>query len=338
MINQGEQLGQTEATETFFAMTKLFQSKDVSSRRANRADERFVLRFRWCYDECSTWRSRRCPPWPMTWSLSHQVWLETWRAKKIRIVDPPFEPCARSPMSVTLFMSIEHSLDDAFQASMMQSVERYMKQAIVDKLSSVSSAALTSSMHLMRQGPEVVKRWVNEVQEAVNNENIMVQYHALGLLYQIRRSDKHAIRKLISKFSKAGLRSPYAYCFLVRQSNDALMSSQTYLSLDSYRREFDQWGRRRVSSYQVTSNEEQRSPSLSWRTDSPMYDFIDSCLRNKHEMVTYEAASTIVSLKCVTSKELSSAVNVLQLFLSSPKPVSRYAAVRTLNRVRGRSV
>jgi len=26
---KGEQLGQTEATETFFAMTKLFQSKDV---------------------------------------------------------------------------------------------------------------------------------------------------------------------------------------------------------------------------------------------------------------------------------------------------------------------
>jgi coatomer protein complex subunit gamma len=101
---------------------------------------------------------------------------------------------------------------------MMQSVERYMKQAIVDKLASVASAALTSSVHLMRQGPEVVKRWVNEVQEAVNNDNIMVQYHALGLLYQIRRSDKHAIRKLILKFSKAGLRSPYAYCFLVRLS------------------------------------------------------------------------------------------------------------------------
>ncbi|CAF1521732.1 unnamed protein product, partial [Adineta steineri] len=36
MINQpemGEQLGQTEATETFFAMTKLFQSKDMMLRR-----------------------------------------------------------------------------------------------------------------------------------------------------------------------------------------------------------------------------------------------------------------------------------------------------------------
>ncbi|CAF5112009.1 unnamed protein product, partial [Rotaria sp. Silwood1] len=49
---------------------------------------------------------------------------------------------------------------------------------------------------------------VNEVQEAVNNDNIMVQYHALDLLYQIRRTDKYAIRKLIVKFSKAGFRSP----------------------------------------------------------------------------------------------------------------------------------
>ena len=30
---KGEQLGQTEATETFFAMTKLFQSKDVCSSK-----------------------------------------------------------------------------------------------------------------------------------------------------------------------------------------------------------------------------------------------------------------------------------------------------------------
>lgn len=30
---QGEQLGTTEATETFFAMTKLFQSRDVILRR-----------------------------------------------------------------------------------------------------------------------------------------------------------------------------------------------------------------------------------------------------------------------------------------------------------------
>jgi coatomer protein complex subunit gamma len=98
---------------------------------------------------------------------------------------------------------------------MLQSIERYMKQAIVDKMPSVSSAALVSSLHLMKQGPEVVKRWVNEVSDTVNSDNVMVQYHALGLLYQIKRNDKLAITKLVAKFSKSSLKSPYAYCFLV---------------------------------------------------------------------------------------------------------------------------
>jgi coatomer subunit gamma len=99
--------------------------------------------------------------------------------------------------------------------TMLQSIERYMKQAIVDKMPSVSSAALVSSLHLMKQGPEVVKRWVNEVSDTVNSDNVMVQYHALGLLYQIKRNDKLAITKLVAKFSKSSLKSPYAYCFLV---------------------------------------------------------------------------------------------------------------------------
>jgi coatomer protein complex subunit gamma len=50
-------------------------------------------------------------------------------------------------------------------------------------------------------------------------------------------------------------------------------------------------------------------------------------------MVIYEAASAIVSLKCTTSKELASAVGVLQLLCSSPKPSLRYAAVKTLNKI-----
>lgn len=55
-------------------------------------------------------------------------------------------------------------------ATMLQSIERYMKQAIVDKNSGVSSAALISSLHLTKLASEVVKRWVNEAQEAINND------------------------------------------------------------------------------------------------------------------------------------------------------------------------
>ena len=46
---------------------------------------------------------------------------------------------------------------------MLQAIERYMKQAIVDRNPAVSSAALVSSLHLSATAPEVVKRWVNEV-------------------------------------------------------------------------------------------------------------------------------------------------------------------------------
>ena len=57
--------------------------------------------------------------------------------------------------------------------------------------------------------------------------------------------------------------------------------------------------------------------SLGCRTDSPMYDFIDWCLRNKNDMIIDEGVATIVSLKCLTSKELRSVINILQTFLSS---------------------
>jgi hypothetical protein len=50
-------------------------------------------------------------------------------------------------------------------------------------------------------------------------------------------------------------------------------------------------------------------------------------------MVIFEAARAVTQLKDVTSRELTPAITVLQLFLSSSKPVLRFAAVRTLNKV-----
>merc|ERR1712227_860494 len=68
-------------------------------------------------------------------------------------------------------------------------------------------------------------------------------------------------------------------------------------------------------------------------SSSPYFDFVESCLRHKSEMVIYEAAHAIVNMKRTSSKELAPAVSVLQLFCSSPKPTLRFAAVRTLNKV-----
>ena len=123
-----------------------------------------------------------------------------------------------------------------------------------------------------------------------------VQYHALGLLYHIRKSDRLAVTKLVSKFSRGSLKSPYANCLLIRIACKLL--------------EEDDQG-----------------------SDSPLFEFIESCLRHKSEMVIYEAAHAIVSMKNTTAKELAPAVSVLQLFCSSPKPTLRFAAAKTLNKV-----
>ena len=77
------------------------------------------------------------------------------------------------------------------------------------------------------------------------------------------------------------------------------------------------------------------SESTNQGTSSrPFYSWLESCLRHKGEMVIIEASRAIVNMPDVTQRELQPAVTVLQLFLTSSKPVLRFAAVRTLNKAR----
>jgi coatomer protein complex subunit gamma len=50
-------------------------------------------------------------------------------------------------------------------------------------------------------------------------------------------------------------------------------------------------------------------------------------------LVIYEAAKAMCQLPGVDRTDLSPAITVLQLFLSSPKPALRFAAMRTLSEV-----
>ena len=68
--------------------------------------------------------------------------------------------------------------------------------------------------------------------------------------------------------------------------------------------------------------------------DQLLHDSLEASLHHKSDMVTLEAARAITKLDGISSRDLSPAITVLQLFLSSSKPVVRFAAVRTLNKVR----
>ena len=142
---------------------------------------------------------------------------------------------------------------------MVQGIERFYKTAIVDRNPSISSAAIVSSYHLFPSSKEVIKRWVNEAQEAVNaksssffshtgtggylgfstsqspsgyqaapSTSYITQYHALGLLYLMRQQDRMAVTKMIQQLgggkSGAGttLKNPMALCMLIRYAAKVL--------------------------------------------------------------------------------------------------------------------
>ncbi|KAK1854737.1 coatomer subunit gamma [Colletotrichum chrysophilum] len=190
-----------------------------------------------------------------------------------------------------------------------------MKTAIVDKNPSVSSAALVSSYHLLPIAKDVVRRWQSETQEAAAstksssgfslgfssssgqlpaNNSTMPQYHAIGLLYSMRMHDRMALVKMVQQFGAAGaVKSSAAIVMLVR----------------------------------LAAQLAEEDPSLR----KPMMQLLDGWLRHKSEMVNFEAAKAICDMRDVTDAEVSQAVHVLQLFLTSPRAVTKFAALRILH-------
>ncbi|XP_028031670.1 coatomer subunit gamma-like [Bombyx mandarina] len=260
LLNQGENFTTQEATDAFFATTKLFQSKEIMLRRM------VYL----CIKELS--------------KLAQDVIIVTSSLTK----DMTGKEDLYRAAAIRALCSIT-------DASMLQAIERYMKQAIVDKNPAVSSAALVSALHLSSTAPDLVRRWANEAQETINSDNAMVSYHALGVLVLSRRNDKLSTVKLVTRLSKSHIKSPYSLCLLIR------LAAQLCDGDDS-------------------------------EASQPYIDFIECCLRHKSEMVIYEAAHAIVNLR-KTARDLAPAVSVLQLFCSSSKAALRLAGARTLARL-----
>jgi len=271
--NTGQYMTSVEGTEVFFGVTKLFMSDDASLRRMVYL---FIKDVAETCDHDDIIIVIQC----LTKDMNSDADLYRGNALRVlaRIVD----------------------------ASILGSIERYVKQAMVDASPLVSSSALVSASHLYESSPEcatIVKRWITETIEATQSPNEMVQFHAMQLLYQIKAHDRLGISKLVSQFSTRNtLRSPMALVLLVRYTAK-LLEDETK----------DGRGKQGAS------------PAAQQG-----YQFLDASLRHKSEMVVYEAARAICSLPGMEPQDLSAAISVLQLFLSSPKPTTRYAAMRTL--------
>ncbi|KAM0798383.1 coatomer subunit gamma [Usnea florida] len=285
LLFTGEIFPSNEATDLFFGISKLFQNKDPSLRQ-----------------------------------MMYLIFKElASSASDVIMVTQSIMKDTAEKSDVLYKANAIRALCRVIDATTVQAIERSIKNAIVDKNPSVSSAALVSSYHLLPIARDLVRRWQSETQEAASSSkssggfslgfstsgsqqalqpstHFMNQYHAIGLLYQMRSHDRMALVKMVQQFGMPGaVKSPAGTILLVR------LAAKLIEDDSSLRR--------------------------------PMMQLLDGWLRHKAEMVNFEAAKAICNLHDVTDSEMTQAIHTLQLFLTSPRAVTKFAAIRILHNV-----
>ncbi|KAL3822819.1 hypothetical protein ACHAXA_011456 [Cyclostephanos tholiformis] len=287
-------LTKTEATDLFFASTKLFVCTDDAPLR--RLVYLFIKEMRPLCDPSDVIIVTSCLTRDMTSSVG------SYRANSIRV------------------------LVGIIDSAMLGSIERYIKQAIVDNDDAVRNAALVAASHLYSQSTDnatIVRRWVGEVQEALEAGGWigggMAQANAARLLLQMKGHDRLGMAKMLQKYGgRAGggrIRSPMAVVMLMRLSSKLLIEEIRSVG----RRDGggdDAWDVREVSSL-----------------GGLCFDYLESGLSNSNGMLSYEAARQICSLPNLGTANLSRAMECLRGMLFSDKSIVRLAAVRTLSNV-----
>jgi coatomer protein complex subunit gamma len=131
---------------------------------------------------------------------------------------------------------------------------------------------------------------------AAANTNYMTQYHAIGLLYQIRSHDRMALVKMVQQLGAPGVvKSPAGVVMLVRLAAKLAEDDQSLRK--------------------------------------PMLQLLDGWLCHKSEMVNFEAAKAVCDMHDITEAEMAEAIQALQRYLTSPRSITKFTAVRILHRI-----
>lgn len=194
-------------------------------------------------------------------------------------------------------------------AGAVEGMDRIMRPAIVNSDPVYASAGIVSAYHLLGVSRDTVKRWSAEVQDAAQTQRGITQYHALGLLREVRAHDAMALRKLVvSLFEKRALSDPHAQVLHARMAGELLVRTVKQKGLRS-------------------------------QPDAALVQILAAYMGQNYTAVALEAAK--VALQAVPNANdvsepyaalVGLALNVLAAQLQSPSAPSRFAAVRQLNR------
>lgn len=286
LIYSGESFPSQESTTLFFSISKLFQHKDVSLRQL------VYLTIK----ELS--------------STSQDILMVTSSIMKdIQSGDLIYKPNAIRTLSKVL------------DPTTVSASERLFKNSLVDKNPIISSAALISSYNLLPIAKDVVKRFTNETSETIESykqfpsdqfqlheyygssttnlpsTTFMYQYHALGLVYELRNHDKMSLKKLITSLTDhQALKNSLAVIQLIRFIHKILVDDESLIG--------------------------------------QLFPILLSFLKHKSDSVELESCKVIISLQHLVNKyEFANVINCLQKLLNVPRTATRFAAIRLVNKI-----
>lgn len=311
LINKGEErLSSQECTDIFFSITKLFQSNNERLRRM-------------VYLLIKNLPVSEKEIFIVTSSLTKDMNSanDCYRANAIRV------------------------LSKIIDLSMATQIERYLKTAIVDKNSFVSCSALLCGLNLFSKvSADIVKKWVNEISECINNKNPMIQFHALALLCSIKFQDKLALEKIISSYNKvsSNLSSSLANCLLIKYATHLIYSTEVESGLNPMGK-YNQAAYGNKDKYNMhdytNTNKNYVHP-----TTKVCFDYLQNCLKSKDVMILYECIKSVFDLAIcdVEGKNtttvfnfdiLTDSIKASQIFLLSSKIVDKFSIIRQLNKL-----
>lgn len=179
-------------------------------------------------------------------------------------------------------------------SSMYNSMDRTIVECMTSRNPNVVASALITGIHMSAAVPEMPRKWSVQLTQ-VMKEATKPQYAGIALLHKMRNNDRLSVGRLAEEAAVGRIRSPLAVCLVVKMCTELMR--------------------------------EDLAGSMN------IYKFVVGLLHNNSDLIVFEAAKSICSLRCVTDKELTPVVMVLQLYLASHNPILRFSAVCLLNRI-----
>jgi coatomer protein complex subunit gamma len=252
---KGERFSTEETTSLFFAITRLLQSQDTLLRKMT------YLLIKEMRPEAALYVVTNC--------VSKDLQSDRFRNEALR----------------TAHLTLD--------VSSLSQLERYIKMSILDRSPEVARNALLCGIHLAGPHEELVRKWAGEVQESLAREDC--SFHALVLLYVLRRKDLTLLLKALSSAQKL---SPAGHVQLLRVVRA------------------------------VSQRDSLEAPAIE-----ELGKLIVARLRHPSHAVCLEAVKTTCEFPYFGNKEVHEAVGVLYRLLGHSSQVVKYAALRQLNEV-----